>query len=85
MTDTPEAPVVEEPVDPWDSEEGDAVRLERNVLLAESDYLVLADNPAQRTMLTRAEVWLYRKALRDITDAFESPEDVEWPDLPEVG
>ena len=75
---------VEAPVDPWVGEDADAVRSERNARLSASDMYVLPDHPAQRSMEARAAVWLYRRALRDITKAFASPADVEWPAEPEV-
>lgn len=82
MTDIPED-IIAGPVDPWDCELGDEVRAERLLLLSDSDCYVLPDHPAQRSMETRAALWQYRKALRDLTNNFASPEDVVWPELPE--
>lgn len=69
---------------PWETEEAVTVREERNARLAATDILMLQDHPAQRSMETRAAVWLYRRALRDVTKAFASPADVVWPAEPEV-
>ena len=72
---------VEAPVDPWVGEDADAIRAERTARLSASDMYVLPDHPAQRTLQSRAAVWLYRKSLRDITATFASPADVVWPEL----
>tara|TARA_R110002072_G_scaffold151470_1_gene300782 strand:- start:13429 stop:13683 length:255 start_codon:yes stop_codon:yes gene_type:complete len=78
---TPELP---EDVDLWDSAEGDQVRAERDSLLADSDYAVLPDSPAQRAMDTRVAVWAYRQALRDIPQVYEDPSEVVFPEIPEA-
>jgi hypothetical protein len=54
----------------------DELRAERNVRLAETDYLALSDNTLTDAMLT------YRQALRDITDNATSLDDVTWPTKP---
>lgn len=77
--------VIDEPVavaNPWEGEAADAVRATRDNLIANTDWMVLPDSPYQRNMASRAAVWLYRQALRDITSNFASPEDVEWPEVP---
>jgi hypothetical protein len=86
MSDDVQEPIeeIEAPVDPWEGEDADAIRAERNQRLSDSDFLVLPDSPAQRDMQSRAAIWLYRKALRDVTANFASPEDVVWPELPEL-
>ena len=81
MTDIPTDNPELEPQDPWDSEDGELIRDERNDRLSETDWMVLPDSPHQRNMEDRAHLWLYRKALRDITQTFASPEDVVWPEL----
>jgi hypothetical protein len=49
----------------------------RNSLLLESDYTQLADFAGDK------EVWAtYRLALRNITTAFSTPEEVEFPQKP---
>ena len=55
----------------------DAVRAERNRLLAESDWTQVADAPVNAT------AWaVYRQALRDVPQDFASPDDVVWPAAP---
>ena len=57
------------------------LRWERNILLAQTDYLALSD----QTMT--AEMTAYRQALRDITNGLTTVEDVEavvFPERPEV-
>lgn len=53
------------------------LRMERNYKLEQSDWMALQD----RTM-SQAEKD-YRQALRDITNEYNSLEDVVWPDKPE--
>ena len=52
------------------------LRLFRNNLLSETDYLALSDNTLTVEMAT------YRQALRDITNTYSSLEDVVWPTKP---
>jgi len=54
----------------------DLVRLERNKLLAETDYLALSDTTLSSDMSE------YRQALRDITGQSGFPTDVTWPSKP---
>jgi len=57
------------------------LRMERNNLLAETDYLALSD----QTMT--AEMTTYRQALRDITNGLTTVADVEavvFPEKPEA-
>ena len=56
------------------------IRSQRDVLLKDSDWSVASDaNPKPSK-----EAWLtYRKALRDIPQAFSSPESVVFPNKPE--
>lgn len=54
----------------------ESVRSERNILLAETDYLALSDNTLSSDMST------YRQALRDITSQAGFPTDVTWPTKP---
>lgn len=57
------------------------LRNERDLLLAETDYLALSD----QTMST--EMTTYRQALRDITNGLTTVEDVEavvFPEKPEA-
>lgn len=56
----------------------DAIRAERNRLLAASDWTQLADAPVDKP------AWAtYREALRDITETFATPDAVVWPTKPE--
>ena len=52
------------------------LRIERNRLIAETDYLALSDTTLTSAMST------YRQALRDITDSATSLDDVTWPTKP---
>ena len=52
------------------------LRIERNRLLAETDYLALSDQTLSVEMTT------YRQALRDITKTATSLDDVSWPEKP---
>lgn len=54
----------------------DALRKERNALLAETDWWASSD-----LTMTQAQTD-YRQALRDITDTYTSPDDVVWPTKP---
>lgn len=54
-----------------------SLRVERNKLLAETDYMALSD-------VTLTTEWqTYRQALRDITENYSSLSDVVWPEKPE--
>jgi hypothetical protein len=53
-----------------------AIRAERNSLLAETDYLALSDTTLSSDMSA------YRQALRDITRQSGFPTDVTWPTKP---
>jgi len=55
----------------------DAVRAERDSLLAACDWTQVADAPVD------AAAWAtYRQALRDIPQDYASPDDVVWPEAP---
>lgn len=58
------------------------VRAERNMKIAETDYYMMSDYPADPETLE--VVKNYRKALRDITLQSGFPRDVEWPVVPKV-
>ena len=53
------------------------LRLQRDSLIAETDWWVLPDRTPTQAQLD------YRQALRDITDTYTSLEDVVWPVKPE--
>lgn len=55
----------------------DDIRSKRNYLLSQSDYTQMSDWPGDKA------VWAeYRQELRDITENFETPDDVVWPTPP---
>lgn len=55
----------------------DAVRAERDRLLAGCDWTQVADAPVD------AAAWaVYRQQLRDIPQTFDHPDDVTWPEAP---
>lgn len=54
------------------------LRMERNRLLAESDWMVLPDRTPTSAQLA------YRQALRDITNNYSAIEGVVWPTLEEI-
>ena len=59
-----------------------SVRIKRNRLIAETDYVALSD--LQGTLLT-TEMTNYRQALRDITNGLDTVEkcnNVTWPTKP---
>lgn len=58
------------------------VRAERDRRLAETDWYMMPDYPADPETLE--VVKNYRKALRDITLQSGFPRDVEWPVVPKV-
>jgi hypothetical protein len=59
----------------------DNLRAKRNKLLADSDYIVLADSPVN----DKANWLTYRQALRDLTNGLttiEQVNNVTWPTKP---
>ncbi len=61
-----------------DAQQAANVRIERNRLLAESDWTQLPDSPPD------ALVWgVYRKALRDLPSQPGFPWDIIWPEAPQ--
>jgi len=57
-----------------DAQAWDAVRVERDRLLAACDWTQVADAPVD------AAAWAaYRQALRDVPQDYTTPEDVVWP------
>ena len=57
------------------------IRAERDKLLRESDYMILADAPVDETQ--KQEWTTYRQVLRDIPQDYDSPDEVVYPDKPE--
>ena len=61
-----------------DAEPLNEVRIERNKLLEQTDWMSLPDAP------TMSDAWKkYRQDLRDITKTATSLDDVKWPTKPE--
>ena len=56
------------------------IRAERDKLLKESDYLILADAPVDETQ--KQEWTTYRQSLRDIPQTFSNPDEVVYPTKP---
>lgn len=65
-----------EEVAEWDANEGMRIRLERNALLAETDWWCLSDQTPEQAQLN------YRQSLRDITNQSGFPHDIVWPTKP---
>ena len=53
------------------------LRTERNRLIAETDWWDMSDTPTMTDAQTA-----YRQALRDITDTYNSLDNVVWPEKP---
>lgn len=65
---------------PTEEEKWADIRSRRNALLTACDWTQVADAPLTEEQKT---AWRnYRQALRDIPQAFATPEDVVWPDSP---
>lgn len=54
----------------------------RNILLSESDYLMMIDYPISDEK--KQEIKAYRQALRDIPQQDGFPENIVWPDKPAI-
>jgi hypothetical protein len=63
-----------------EEEQWDAIRRVRNEELTVTDWTQISDNAL--TESDRKACASYRQALRDMTDNFATPEDVEWPEYP---
>lgn len=68
--------------EPTDEEVAEQVRAERDRRLAETDWYMMPDYPADPETLE--VVKNYRKALRDITLQSGFPRDFKWPVVPKV-
>ena len=79
-----DAPSQQELDDAWpsvrDALAWDAVRAERDRLLAASDWTQVADAPLTASVKS---AWQdYRQTLRDVPQDFDTPDDVTWPETP---
>lgn len=68
--------------EPTDEEVAEQVRAERDRRIAETDWYMMPDYPADPDTLE--VVKSYRKALRDITLQSGFPRDFKWPVVPKV-
>ena len=64
------------------SELATTISSKRNLLLAETDYLLMPDYPISKEYLEKVKE--YRQLLRDITKQDEFPENVVFPDFPKI-
>ena len=56
------------------------IRMQRNNLLKQTDYLMMSDYPIESDRL--AKVKIYRQALRDIPEQSGFPRSITWPAKP---
>ena len=56
------------------------IRMQRNNLLKQTDYLMMSDYPISDDRL--AKVKIYRQALRDIPEQSGFPRTITWPEKP---
>lgn len=59
-----------------------AIRQERDARIAATDYLILEDYLIEGEALNAVKE--YRQKLRDVPEQAGFPEDVEWPEMPEI-
>lgn len=57
------------------------VRSQRDEMLQQSDLFVLIDKWELLTEERKQQIRVYRQALRDVPQNFETPESVVWPNL----
>ena len=60
----------------------EALRIKRNQLLAETDWVVIKEKEEGGSVSNFADWKTYRQELRDITKTYKSLEDVKWPTAP---
>ena len=58
------------------------LRIIRNSILAQSDWVVIKEREEGGTVKNFADWKEYRQKLRDITNTYKSLEDVKWPTAP---
>lgn len=73
--------IVEVP-EPTDEDIASHVRGERDMKIAETDYLAMPDYPLSDG--DRVKVFAYRQALRDVPTQEGFPREVVWPEVPAV-
>ena len=66
---------------PTEEELAAAIRAQRDALIAETDYLMASDYPLDEDK--KAELTVYRQALRDVPEQEGFPTSVIWPEKPE--
>ena len=59
-----------------------AVREQRDQLLASTDWAVLPDSPLDES--SKTAIKSYRQALRDVPQQAEFPNNISWPEMPEI-
>lgn len=64
------------------NELADKIRSKRNLLLAETDYLLMPDYPISKECLEKVKE--YKQQLRDITEQDEFPQNVVFPEFPKI-
>ncbi|QUM87151.1 hypothetical protein HWV02_08045 [Moritella sp. 28] len=58
------------------------VRIKRDGLIRDTDYLIQPDYPLSDSL--KSELIIYRQALRDIPQSVVEPKDVVWPHKPVI-
>ena len=59
-----------------------SLRVERNLLLEQTDWIVVKEREEGGSVSNFADWKKYRQELRDITNTYKSLEDVKWPTAP---
>lgn len=67
--------------EPTAEEKAERIRSRRDALLKETDYLLMADYPADSALLEQVKA--YRQALRDLPEQSGFPDTVTYPTKPE--
>lgn len=70
------------PPPPTPEERAARARAERDSRISATDYLMMPDYPVSDG--ARAALGVYRQALRDVPLQAGFPDEIAWPDLPEV-
>ena len=59
-----------------------SLRMERDLLLQQSDWIVIKEREEGGSVTNFADWKEYRQKLRDITNTYKSLKDVKWPTAP---